>query len=203
MVNCSNCGSYNPTGSKFCSNCGNSLINTGNTDTSKKVESKNKQSQNIKICLGLIIIVILLQIVGSFIGGSSSINLEDIEIPNDFSIDSRNETQLTIYNNRGYFTYVITVTSEDHRSPEKISNGFKEMGYILQSTNNIKINNNDIKEERYIYETGTGNVFNYMIQLGDKKYSVSCLTDSETWDIYSESNPVNKILISMIDCSKR
>ncbi len=25
MFNCSNCGSYNPTGSKFCTNCGNKL----------------------------------------------------------------------------------------------------------------------------------------------------------------------------------
>jgi len=151
----------------------------------------------------LILIFILLAFIGSLsVVSSASINIEDIAIPSGFSVDNVNESQLSIYNDVGYTTYYITITSEDYRSPEEISDSFKENGFNLQGTDSIKLNNKDIKEENYIYKTN-GYVYNYIIQLGDKKYSVSCLTDSETWDINSESNPVNKILNSMIECSTR
>lgn len=55
MVNCRKCGSYNPTGSKFCASCGNSLNMNSNNTQQNLFENKTV----MKIGLGVFLLLFL------------------------------------------------------------------------------------------------------------------------------------------------
>jgi len=186
---CLKCGRVNTTDSKFCDNCGQLLKDNQQTDNKTKL-----------ICLIIVGLVVLLIFVGMMFG-ESSVDLENLATPSGFSIDSQNHSQIVLHD-YGTPLYMIIVTSEDYLTPEELSNGFKKNNFILQRTNNIKLYNKDVKEETYIYENGHGHTYNYIIQFDNKKYSISCFTDSSNWNINNENNPVNKIINSMIKASK-
>jgi len=44
---------------------------------------------------------------------SSSINLDDVQVPSDFHINSQNETQIQLYFENASDMYMIVINSED------------------------------------------------------------------------------------------
>jgi len=59
-------------------------------------------------------IFLLLLLVGIVMGAeSSSINLDDVQVPSDFHINSQNETQIQLYFENASDMYMIVINSED------------------------------------------------------------------------------------------
>ena len=210
MSKCPNCGKINKNEAQFCINCGNQLnseiTNLRQTEDLKQDNSNNysehKNNKIKTICLGAIIIIILLALIGWFSGEDnySSINIEEIPIPSGFTVREVNETWLEIIN-EGNPYYDIAVMSDDQISPVKFNKILKnKTNYTVKDTNDIKINNKKVKEETFVGENLPA--YKYSLELGNKNYTVSCKTDADNWNVEDSNNPVNIILNSMINLSK-
>lgn len=208
MSKCSNCGTKNEDEARFCCNCGSSLNSNANSQQfSQKDNSTNMEKPKNKtklICFGIIIVIVLIAIIGFSNGGKeSSIYIEDIPIPSDFEVDYRNQTDLAITKGSGKSYLSINVFDEDQYLPEEVIEKLeKNGGCILQNTDVINIYNKNIKEEKLYYGKKDAYVYVYTIPLGDKNYTVACITPNNTMDITNTNNSVNQVLKSMIDLSK-
>ncbi|WP_323735848.1 zinc-ribbon domain-containing protein [Methanosphaera sp. ISO3-F5] len=211
MIKCLKCNEINTDDSKFCSKCGNSLtksdvnfilINDNQQSNPKENVQQNSKRNTKHMCLGLIGLLVILLIIGLFVGDTSKpINLEDVRVSSEFTIKFQNESRLDLYTEDGTYFYMIVINREDQRNPKIISDELQNQGFILQDSDNVLINNKNVKEEKYKYNSGDSFVYNYILEQGNKKYSISCLTNNNIWYIENEHNPVNKVINSMIKYS--
>ena len=85
MVYCLNCGSYNSDGSKFCTECGNSLgtisNNTQQNNTQQKSSTSFKKSNNKNLKYICIIGVIIFLLAVAFLGGNKG-EIKELQIEN-------------------------------------------------------------------------------------------------------------------------
>ncbi len=211
MVNCSKCGLNNPTGSKFCSKCGNSLHNnesiTQQSDTQHNTENNNNANNDnnrpksgnktSQICLGIIAIIILLAIIGSIFGNSQPINIEEIEPPTGFFNGSANKTQVMFVEHNTADPLVI-LYNDNKEDIRRIPSDLEDQGSKIIKDNKYEIQNFEVYEVVYLdYDNKYSNL--YFIQFDDKWYTVYYLTDHINYDVTNTNNPVNQVITSMIN----
>ena len=204
MINCSKCGHDNSNESKFCENCGNSLQNNNsiNQQTNKYNfnETENNQqkeeSKTKKICLGIIVIVILLAIVGALFGNSSQIKLEEIEAPTGFVNISVNKTDVIFMNK--YDDAINVKYNDKEEDVSKLPYYLENNGHRIIKENKYTVQNYEVNE--IIYSDNSNLYANlYFINFNDKWYTINYVTDHINYGVTNANNPVNQVINSMIN----
>ena len=165
MVNCPKCGSYNPTGSNFCSECGSSMDTNSNKSKVRKIkveshdpkkpiggistnENKEKGDNSGKyICIGLIILIL----VGVFFFGGNSANGDKKDIVRELEIQETLAPNHSVYihavvelpdtvgHNPNYCEVIVWNDSGDAYAGNKFYSGnFSEDGSLLEINGYLK-----------------------------------------------------------------
>ena len=162
MVNCPKCGSYNPTGSKFCSECGSGLnTNSTNSNTSKiksephdpkkqtcgKATNENKKDNKLKYaCIGLVLILLAIFFFGgNNTDGNGDDRVKELEIQETLApnhsvyIHAVVEVPNKVRYYPNYCEVVVWNDSDDAYAGNKFYSGnFSEDGSLLEINGYLK-----------------------------------------------------------------